>query len=74
MTLDLAKNNDTFKVQRIESGRQMLARINALGILPNAQLTVIQNTSCGPILIKINDSTVSLGRGIASKIIGTKIN
>jgi len=59
---------ETVKIARIEAGRGLNSRLASMGLVPNAQITVVSNTGRGPFLIIVKDSKVMLGRGMAHKI------
>jgi ferrous iron transport protein A len=40
-----------------------------MGILPGSQVKVVFNRGVGPIVVRIGDVEVSLGRGIARRIV-----
>lgn len=61
-------NNQTVFIKQINSGRRLNCYLNSIGIFPNAKIYVLNNYFNGPILLKINNSTISLGCGIAEKI------
>ena len=56
-------------VQRIEGGRNLCARMAALGIYPGAEVEVLCAGCDRPCLIKVHGSTLSLGAGVSNKIL-----
>ncbi|MCS7128497.1 MAG: ferrous iron transport protein A [Sulfolobales archaeon] len=44
-------------------------RLLQMGITPGAEIEVIENSSTGPILIRARGSLISMGRGIARRIL-----
>ncbi len=56
-------------VQRIEGGRNLCARMAALGIYPGAELEVLCAGCNRPCLVKVHGSTLSLGAGVSNKIL-----
>jgi Fe2+ transport system protein FeoA len=52
----------------IEGGRQLRSRLAALGLLPGAELEVIQNSGHGPFVIAVKGSRIVIGRGMAARI------
>ncbi len=54
-------------VREIRAGRGLTRRLMEMGLLPGSEVTVLFN-SAGPLLISVRGVTLSLGRGIASKI------
>jgi len=54
-------------VMEIRAGRGLTRRLMEMGLLPGSEITVLSN-SAGPLLVSVRGVTLSLGRGIASKI------
>ena len=52
----------------VEGGRQLRSRLAALGLLPGAELEVIQNSGQGPFVIAVKGSRIVIGRGMAERI------
>jgi len=55
-------------------GRGMLGRCLSLGFTPGSTVKMVENFGSGPVLAKVHDADVALGRGMASKIMVTRIN
>lgn len=56
-------------VQSLAGGRGLLGRMAALGFTPGVRLTMIQNFGHGPIIVRVRDTRVALGRGEAGKVL-----
>ncbi len=69
MILINVDKNQSVIVKKVLGGRKMLSRLNSMGIVSNSIITILRNTPEGPLLIKLADSVLSIGRGICSKII-----
>jgi ferrous iron transport protein A len=69
MTLDNIQENETALIKKISSGRKSFSKFLALGLLPNCRITVLKNNQLGPLLIRIGESTMAIGHGMANKII-----
>ena len=52
----------------VKSGRGLRGRLTAMGLVPNIEFTVISNNHPGPVVVKIRESKIALGRGMATKI------
>lgn len=52
----------------IEGGHQLRQRLSAMGLLPGTDIFVVDNGHPGPVILKVKDSKVVLGRGMASQI------
>ncbi|MGA2367942.1 MAG: metal-dependent transcriptional regulator [Dehalococcoidia bacterium] len=50
------------------SGRSSLGRCLSLGFTPGSMVKMMENFSSGPVLVKVHDTEVALGRGLAEKI------
>jgi len=51
------------------SERSSLGRCLSLGFTPGSMVKMMENFSSGPVLVKVHDTEVALGRGLAEKII-----
>jgi len=54
-------------VREIRAGRGLARRLMEMGLLPGSEVTILFN-SAGPLVISVRGVTLSLGRGIASKV------
>ncbi len=57
------------KIKEIRSGRMLKKRLSELGLYEGTKVVVKKNSSFGPIILKVLDSTLVLGRGEAQKIL-----
>ncbi|MEJ2514061.1 MAG: FeoA family protein [Gammaproteobacteria bacterium] len=55
-------------VAAIQGGREMTGRLAAMGLTPGAEIQVLQNLGRGPVLAKIRDTRIALGRRQASLV------
>ncbi len=55
------------KVISIGSGRGRLRRLIEMGLLPGEVIEVVSN-SVGPVIIKVRNTMIAIGRGMASSI------
>lgn len=62
-------NGEWVQICNMQGGHQFLSRLISLGFTPGAEVHVVQNFGRGPIIVKLRDSRVALGRGEASKIL-----
>jgi len=67
-TLATVKSGEKVRVVSIRSGREMKSRLAAIGMLPNVEVTVINNGHPGPFVVGVCNSRMVLGRGMASRI------
>jgi ferrous iron transport protein A len=56
------------EVVKLAGGRGMLSRMTALGFTPGADVTIVQNYGRGPLIARVRDARVALGRGEAGRI------
>jgi ferrous iron transport protein A len=61
-------------VATMAGGRGLLCRMTSLGFTPGAEVTVVQNYGRGPLIARVRDARVALGRGEAGKILVRRIN
>lgn len=55
-------------VASVDGGREMSGRLAAMGLTPGAEIQVLQNMGRGPVLAKIRDTRIALGRHQASLV------
>lgn len=55
-------------------GKGMLGRCLSMGFTPGSTIKMVENFGSGPVLAKVHDTEVALGRGMAAKIMVTRIN
>ena len=66
--LSTVQAGETVKLARINAGHGLNSRLASMGLLPNVEITVVNNTHPGPFVISVKDSKMMLGRGMAQKI------
>lgn len=73
MTLVDTKSGDEVVIESAQLGRAAQRRLWDLGLIPGIRVKTI---SChpfrGPILVRVGESTVAVGRGLAGKIYVSK--
>jgi len=52
----------------LSGGRGLLGRMASLGFTPGAEVTVLQNFGRGPLIARVRDARIALGRGEAGRI------
>jgi Fe2+ transport system protein FeoA len=55
-------------VTELIGGRGLLSRMASLGFTPGAEVTIMQNFGRGPIIARVRDARIALGRGEAGKV------
>ena len=66
--LSQVRAGEKVRVVRINAGHGLNSRLASMGLLPNVELTVVNNRPRGPFVISVKDSKMMLGRGMAQKI------
>jgi ferrous iron transport protein A len=61
--------NQEGTVVALEGGRGLVSRLATLGFTPGAPLTMVQNFGHGPVIVRVRDARIALGRGQALKIL-----
>ncbi len=56
-------------VVRILCGRGLIGRIASMGFTPGTEVKLLQNYGHGPLIARVRDARLALGRGEANKII-----
>jgi ferrous iron transport protein A len=67
--LGLLRLGDRAEVVEINSGKHPCARIEDMGFRVGKTVEMLNNEGRGPLLIKVDESRLALGRGMAMKII-----
>jgi len=66
--LSTVTDGEKVKLVSVNAGHGLNSRLASMGLLPNVEITVINNTHPGPFIISVKDSRMMLGRGMARKI------
>ena len=70
MTLAEMKTGETGTVVEVQGGHGIIGRLDALGIRPGRKVTKLSSTLFrGPVMLRVNNTQVALGFGMAKKII-----
>jgi len=73
MPLSMVREGKEVKIHCVNCGRGLRARLCDLGLYEGSKVKVIKNDISGPIILKIKDSKIVLGRGQAHKIMAEVI-
>ena len=68
-----AKAGNRLKVSGIRGGRQLCARMAAMGIYPGVEMEVLCEGCGSPCLVRVHGGTLSLGAGVSEKIMVTSV-
>jgi len=55
-------------VARVLGGRELAARLAAMGLTAGTEIVVLQNRGHGPMLARVRDTRIALGRGQADMV------
>ncbi len=55
-------------VDRFEGGGAFKEKLISMGILPGKEIEIISSRKNGPVVIRVNDTRLALGHGMAYKI------
>lgn len=69
MSLDMIETGAKVRIISIDAGHGLITRLVSMGLIPGAELTVINNSRNGPFVVAVKDSRIMLGRGMAQKIL-----
>ncbi|NIT35235.1 MAG: hypothetical protein GTN49_01850 [candidate division Zixibacteria bacterium] len=61
----------TVRVAKINAGLGLKQRLLALGLVPGADIHVVENRY-GPVRLCFNNSRIAVGRGVAAKILAAE--
>lgn len=67
------KSGEKLKIKCINCNSIFARRISELGLFDGSEIEIVKNDNFYPVIIKIFDSQIALGRGEAQKIYGEKI-
>ena len=60
---------DQSTVAELHGGRSFVSRLATLGFTPGAPLIVVQDYGSGPLIVRVRDTRIALGRGEADRIL-----
>ena len=56
-------------LNHINGGHGIRSKLHSMGLMPGTAVTVISRGLGGPVVLRVNDSRLAIGRGMAQKII-----
>ena len=66
--LSMVGSGEKVKLVRIDAGHGLNSRLASMGLVPNVEITVVNNNHPGPFVISVKNSKMMLGRGMTHKI------
>jgi ferrous iron transport protein A len=68
VSLDSVREGSRVTVLQI-NGDGWVRRLYQMGVLPGSKLQVVFNRGFGPLIVRVGDTEISIGRGIARRIL-----
>ncbi len=68
LTLADLKSGESGVIITLEAGKHLNARLSTLGFTPGVEIHMSHNYGHGPIVVKVRDTRIALGRGEAKTI------
>jgi ferrous iron transport protein A len=68
MKLTDLKTGEKAKVLNIEGGIGIKNKLQAMGIFPGIDITVIQQMNRGPVIVEAGNTRLAIGRGMAERV------
>jgi len=57
------------RVEKFSGGEKLRDKLLSMGLLPGKEIEVLSARKNGPVIVKINDTRIVIGHGMASKIV-----
>jgi ferrous iron transport protein A len=73
VALDRLPTGASAVVRALRGGAEMTQRLAALGLTEGASIVVLQNARRGPLLVRVRDTRIAIGRGEAAKIVAEQV-
>ena len=58
----------TVRFVNADTGQDLNSRLASMGLVPNVEIKVMNNSHPGPFVINVKNTRIALGRGMAGKI------
>jgi ferrous iron transport protein A len=68
MPLDKLAPGEHGCVSALDGGRGLVQRLTAMGLLPGTKVEMLKKDSHGPMIVRIRETRVALGRGMAHRV------
>ena len=53
----------------VNGGKELFSRLASIGVTPGTSVLIVQNYGNGPVIIKVRDSRIAVGRGEARNVL-----
>ncbi len=74
VTLADLRSGESGIIIALEAGKRLNARLSTLGFTPGVEIYMSHNYGHGPIVVKVRDTRIALGRGEAKTIFVSREN
>ena len=68
LTLADLKSGESGIITSLDAGKRLNARLSTMGFTPGVEIQMSHNYGHGPIVVKVRDTRIALGRGEARTI------
>jgi len=62
------------RINKISGGMRLRDKLLSMGLLPGKDIEILSVRKNGPVIVKINDTRIVIGHGMASKIFILPVN
>jgi len=62
------------RIYKISGGENLRDKLLSMGLLPGKDIEVLSVSKKGPVIVKINDTRIVIGHGMASKILVSPVS
>ena len=69
MVLNMVDQGNEVTLAHINGGRGMRSKLYSMGLVPGTAFMVLSRNGAGPVMLRVKDSRLAIGRGMAEKII-----
>jgi ferrous iron transport protein A len=60
-------------VRKVGGGKTLASRLAGMGLAVGSRLEILQNPHHGPVLIRVRDTRIALGRGEAMRVLAEEV-
>jgi Fe2+ transport system protein FeoA len=68
LKLTETRGGSVVRIAKISGGEMFREKLLSMGLLPGKDIEVLSVRKKGPVIVKINDTRIVIGHGMASKI------
>lgn len=68
--LSMMSAGETGEIVDVRGGPGIVRRLSAMGLVPGVSVTVVSDSgSAGPMIVRVGDMRIGLGRGMARRVL-----